>query len=177
MTANTPCVGWGWVGGYLAGISIFWTGPGKEQTRTPQGGHSTCGSPAERRNFASHWLDIAALNVLVNDPDGFHMVFGNNSHEGSCIGHVIWRPRFLSLLRPEGHVFHTAWETIIKSYYSTLTDWFYPRFIHININISAVKLTHFGSLRGCLGNCTIAMDWLPHKWIIVMNNSIPALLV
>ena len=26
-------------------------------------------------------------------------------------------PRFLSLLRPEGHVFHMAWETMIKSYY------------------------------------------------------------
>ena len=35
------------------------------------------------------------------------------------------RPRFLSLLRPEGHVFHTAWETMIKSYYSTLTDWYF----------------------------------------------------
>ena len=35
------------------------------------------------------------------------------------------RPRFLSLLRPEGHVFHTAWETLIKSYYSTLADWFF----------------------------------------------------
>ena len=35
------------------------------------------------------------------------------------------RPRFLSLLRPEGHVFHTAWETMIKSYYSTLADWFF----------------------------------------------------
>ena len=38
------------------------------------------------------------------------------------------RPRFLSLLRPEGHVFHTAWETMIKSYYSTLTDWFFFSF-------------------------------------------------
>ena len=28
----------------------------------------------------------------------------------------------LSLLRPEGHVFHTAWETMIKSCYSTLAD-------------------------------------------------------
>ena len=26
---------------------------------------------------------------------------------------------------PKGHVFHTAWETMIKSYYSTLTDWFF----------------------------------------------------
>ena len=33
------------------------------------------------------------------------------------------RPRFLSLLRPEGQVFHTAWGAMIKSYYSTLTDW------------------------------------------------------
>ena len=34
------------------------------------------------------------------------------------------RPRFLSLLRPEGHVFHTAWDAMIKSCYNTLTDWF-----------------------------------------------------
>ena len=38
------------------------------------------------------------------------------------------RPRFLSLLRPEGHVIHTAWETMIKSYYSTLADWLFPCF-------------------------------------------------
>ena len=49
------------------------------------------------------------------------------------------RPRFLSLLRPEGHVFHTAWETMIKSYYSTLTDWFFLCFIHIYMNFSALK--------------------------------------
>ena len=38
------------------------------------------------------------------------------------------RPRFLSLLRPEGHVFHTAWGTMIKCYYSTLADWFFSMF-------------------------------------------------
>ena len=38
------------------------------------------------------------------------------------------RPRFLSLLRPEGHAFHTAWETMIKSYYSTLADFFFFAF-------------------------------------------------
>ena len=59
------------------------------------------------------------------------------------------RPRFLSLLRPEGHVFHTAWETMIKCYYSTLADWFFPCFIHINMNFSALKWTIFGSLHGC----------------------------
>ena len=56
------------------------------------------------------------------------------------------RPRFLSLLRPEGHVFHTALETMIKSYYSTLADWIFPCFIHINMNFSALKwaiLAHF----------------------------------
>ena len=35
------------------------------------------------------------------------------------------RPRFLLLLKPDGHVFHTAWEGMIKSYYTTLTDWFF----------------------------------------------------
>ena len=35
-----------------------------------------------------------------------------------------WRPRFLSLLRSEGDVFHTAWETMTKSNYSTLADFF-----------------------------------------------------
>ena len=59
------------------------------------------------------------------------------------------RPRFLSLLRPEGHVFHTARETMIKSYYSTLSDWFFPCFIHINMNFSALKWAIFGSLHGC----------------------------
>ena len=59
------------------------------------------------------------------------------------------RPRFLSLLRPEGHVFHTAWETMIKSYYSTLADWFFLCFIHMNMNFSALKWAIFGSLHGC----------------------------
>ena len=49
------------------------------------------------------------------------------------------RPRFLSLLRPEGHVFQTARETMIKSYYSTLADWFFSCFMHINMNFSALK--------------------------------------
>ena len=71
------------------------------------------------------------------------------------------RLRFLLLLRPEGHVFHMAQETMIKSYYSTLYDWFFPRFIHINMNFSALKWAIFGSLHGCKGNRTVAMDWLP----------------
>ena len=54
------------------------------------------------------------------------------------------RPRFLSLLRSEGHVFHTAWETMIKSYYSTLTDWFFPSFVHRNVNFNALKWTMYG---------------------------------
>ena len=59
------------------------------------------------------------------------------------------RPRFLSLLRPEGHVFHTAWETMIKSYYSTPADWFFLCFIHVNMNFDALKWAIFGSLHGC----------------------------
>ena len=61
------------------------------------------------------------------------------------------RPRFLSLLRPEGHVFHTARETMIKSYYSTLADWFFSCFMHINMNFSALKwalLAQFMVARG-----------------------------
>ena len=59
------------------------------------------------------------------------------------------RPRFLSLLRPEGHVFHTAWETMIKSYYSTLTDLFFLPLIHMNMNFSPLNWAIFGSLHGC----------------------------
>ena len=59
------------------------------------------------------------------------------------------RPRFLSLLRPKGHVFHTAWETMMKSYYSTLTDLFFLRFIHMNMNFSPLNWAIFGSLHGC----------------------------
>ena len=59
------------------------------------------------------------------------------------------RPRFLSLLRPEGYVFHTARETMIKSYYNTLAFLFFPCFIHINLNFSALKWAIFGSLHGC----------------------------
>ena len=39
------------------------------------------------------------------------------------------RLRFLSLLRPEGHVFHTAWEPMIILYYSTFADWYFQCFI------------------------------------------------
>ena len=34
------------------------------------------------------------------------------------------RPRFLSWLRPEGHVFNIAWQTMIKTYYSMFPLWF-----------------------------------------------------
>ena len=57
--------------------------------------------------------------------------------------------RVLPLLRPEGHVFHTAWETMIKFYYSTLADLFSSLFIHIKMNFNALKWAIFGSLHGC----------------------------
>ena len=34
------------------------------------------------------------------------------------------RPRFLSWLRPEGHVFNIAWQAMIKTYYSMFPLWF-----------------------------------------------------
>ena len=59
------------------------------------------------------------------------------------------KPRSLSLLRPKGHHFHTSWETMFKSYYSTLTDLFLPRFVHRNVNFSALKWTIYSYLHGC----------------------------
>ena len=38
---------------------------------------------------------------------------------------------------------------------------FFPCFIHINVNFSALKWAIFYSLHGCQGNRTVAMDWLP----------------
>ena len=38
---------------------------------------------------------------------------------------------------------------------------FFPCFIHINVNFSALKWAIFYSLHGCQGNRTFAMDWLP----------------
>ena len=38
------------------------------------------------------------------------------------------RPRFLSWLRPEGHVFNIAWQAMIKTYYSMFPLWFYRSF-------------------------------------------------
>ena len=58
------------------------------------------------------------------------------------------RPRFLSLLRPEGHFFQTARETMVKSYYTTRASMidFFPCFIQIIMNFIALKwpiLAHF----------------------------------
>ena len=56
------------------------------------------------------------------------------------------KPRFLSLPRLEGHVFHTVSETMIKSYYSMFTDWFFPCFIHRNMNVNVLNgqsVAHF----------------------------------
>ena len=72
------------------------------------------------------------------------------------------RPRFLSLLRPEGHVFHTAWETMIKFYYSTLTDLFFLRFIRMNMNFSALNWGDFWLTSWLLWKLHCCyMDWLP----------------
>ena len=61
------------------------------------------------------------------------------------------RPRFFSLLRPEGHVFHTAWETMIKSYHCTLADWFFFRVLVTQIWILVLWnrqfLSHFMVVR------------------------------
>ena len=32
--------------------------------------------------------------------------------------------QFLSLPKPEGHFFHTVWETMVNYYYGTFTDLF-----------------------------------------------------
>ena len=37
-------------------------------------------------------------------------------------------PRFLSWLRPEGHVFGIAWQAMIKTFYSMFPSWFNPSF-------------------------------------------------
>ena len=58
-------------------------------------------------------------------------------------------------------VLDRAWETMIKSYYSTLTDWFCFHFVHRNLIFSALKWAICGSHHGCYGNRTVAMDWLP----------------
>ena len=68
---------------------------------------------------------------------------------------------FLSLLRPDDHVFHKAWETMIKSYYGMLTVWFFSSFYSQKHEISALKLTIYGQRHGCYGNRTAAMDWMP----------------
>ena len=89
-------------------------------------------------------------------PCGKH---GQRDSVDKCRGR---RPMYMSFLRPEGHVFHTAWETMIKSYYSTLTDWFFFVILFTEIwNFSALKCEICGSLHGCLGNWPVAMDWLP----------------
>ena len=59
------------------------------------------------------------------------------------------KPKVFFLLRPDDHVFHTAWEAIIRSYYNMLTDWFFPRFINVDINFTTLKWTTFSSLYGC----------------------------
>ena len=77
------------------------------------------------------------------------------------------RPRFLSSLRPEGHVIQTAWETMIKSYYSTLADRFFP-----------VLYSHKYEFQWLLGNsyCYYGLVAKRHRWIIVLKTCIPALL-
>ena len=88
------------------------------------------------------------------------------------------RPRFLSLLRPEGHVFHTAWETMIKSYYSTLTDWFWFSFCSQKLEFQRFKMDNLWLTSRLLrkSRCCYALVAKGHKWIIVMKTWIPALL-
>ena len=79
------------------------------------------------------------------------------------VSHAVWKtwPEGLSKQKPrpkaevfvvteaEGHAFYTAWETMIKSYYSTLDDWLFQCFIQIDIHFGALKKAIFYSLHGC----------------------------
>ena len=89
--------------------------------------------------------------------------------------HVVWKTWTEGLskqkTRTEGHIFHTAWETMIKSYYNTLTDWFLPPSIHRNITFSALKWAFFFLTSWLLGKsqCCYELVATGHKWIIVMK--------
>ena len=50
------------------------------------------------------------------------------------------RPRFLSWLRPEGHVFNIAWQAMIKTYYSMFSLWFNWFFFHKNARNSKIGM-------------------------------------
>ena len=88
------------------------------------------------------------------------------------------RPRFLSLLRPEGHVFHTAWETMIKCYYSTLADWLFSMFYSHKYEFLCFKMGNFWLTSWLLGksHCCYGLVAKGHKWILVLKTWIPALL-
>ena len=61
------------------------------------------------------------------------------------------RSRFLSLLRPEGHFFQTARETMVKSYYTTRASMidFFSVFHSNNYEFYCFEMANFGSLHGC----------------------------
>ena len=103
-----------------------------------------CDTSVPNQPPCSYSIQVDCLTVSLHSPNGRQ--FCLPAVMGLCCRIWSWSPmsyekhgplasvttktsaEFLLLLRPEGHVFHTTWETMIKSYYSTLPDWFFSKF-------------------------------------------------
>ena len=81
------------------------------------------------------------------------------------------RPMFLPLLSPEGHFFHTARETVIKSYYSTLTIWLFFSFYSQKYEFQCLKIDNLWLISWLLRKwyCGYELVAKGHKWIIVVK--------
>ena len=116
---------------------------------------------------------IAWANVDLDLCSNMASLGHNELWDLIMVSHAVWKPWLEGLSRqkrgrgfcrnwgPRAMFFLTAWETMIKSYYSTLTDCFFFHFVHRNFNFSALKWAIRVSHRGCYGSRTVAMDWLP----------------
>ena len=132
-----------------------------------------------RRNFVSHFT-----GHMITYPCwdvGFHYAVWNTWLEGLSRQKPRPKAEVMSSLRPEGHVFHTAWDTMIKSYYSTLADWLFSVFIHRcshKYEFYCFKISSFWFTSWLLGKtyCCYGLVAKEHKWIIVMKTWIPGLL-
>ena len=69
------------------------------------------------------------------------------------------RPRFLSWLRPEGHVFNIVWQAMIKTYYSMFPLWL-NRFFSTKMQ-KIVELECYGQLQTwLLGKTGCCYGWV-----------------
>ena len=87
-----------------------------------------------------YFINVETALIAIGFNHGLPWYVKNMSWETQVDKNRGCRPRFLSWLRPEGHVFNIPWQAKIKTYYCMFPLWFNRSFFHKNVRNSRIRM-------------------------------------